>query len=370
MEPSAFVDLSEVAGLVVEGFRAAPAASVAASLRGRLGLGASGHLEPRSSHRAKPETLFDLASVTKPIVALTLARLVRRGKLALSERLGEVLPELEGTFAGGVPIELLASHRSGLAAHIELFAPLRDGGSVVRTEAIRQAAESRRPECEGPPPADGFPPVYSDMGYLLLGLALEARGGEPLDGLVAREVTGPLGVADRIGSARQMGERAGSFAEEVAPTEDVAFRGGVVRGAVHDENAWALFGAGLAGHAGLFGDAPSVLAIGQAICRALDADDGWLGPDDLEPLVRPRPGGTLRAGFDGRSGASPSSGSRLGPRTFGHLGFTGTSVWIDPDARFVGVLLTNRVHPTRAHVAIREARPAAYDGMFMTLERG
>jgi CubicO group peptidase (beta-lactamase class C family) len=81
----------------------------------------------------------------------------------------------------------------------------------------------------------------------------------------------------------------------------------------------------------------------------------------------PRAGGSLRAGFDGRSGDSPSSGARLGPRTVGHLGFTGTSLWIDPESGFVGVLLTNRVHPTREHTAIRAARPWAYDAMFDTL---
>ncbi|MBL9021030.1 MAG: beta-lactamase family protein [Myxococcales bacterium] len=370
MPRSPSVDLSDVARLVVDRFRAAPAAAIAASFRGRCGLGASGALEPGSARPASVGTPFDLASVTKPVVALTLARLVRQQRIALSEPLEEVLPDLRGTFAGRVPVELFAAHRSGLAAHIELFAPLREGHPVDKAEAIRRAAESRRPECEGPAPAEGFPPIYSDMGYLLLGLAVEARGGEPLDAVVTREVTAPLGLADRVGSARQMRAQLPSFDAEVAPTEDVEFRGGVVRGVVHDENAWALFDAALAGHAGLFGDAPSVLSIGEAILRALGSDDGWLGPRDLEPLVRARPGGTLRAGFDGRSDASPSSGSRLGPRTFGHLGFTGTSLWIDPDAQFAGVLLTNRVHPTRAHVAIREARPAAYDGMFTALERG
>ena len=90
----------------------------------------------------------------------------------------------------------------------------------------------------------------------------------------------------------------------------------------------------------------------------------WLEPKDLEPLLRPRSGGSLLAGFDARSGDAPSSGSRLGPRTFGHLGFTGTSIWIDPDVEFVGVLLSNRVFPTRTSRAIRQARPVVYDLMF------
>ena len=144
----------------------------------------------------------------------------------------------------------------------------------------------------------------------------------------------------------------------------MAWRGGAVRGAVHDENAWALGGDAACGHAGLFGDARSVLDLGLAVLDALAGRlPSFLDPEDLAPLIRDRPGGSLLAGFDRRSGPTPLSGSRFGPRTFGHLGFTGTSLWIDPDAELVGVLLTNRVHPTRATDAIRRARPAVYDAL-------
>ncbi|NUO54611.1 MAG: beta-lactamase family protein, partial [Polyangiaceae bacterium] len=312
-------------------------------------------------------TPFDLASVTKPIVALSLVRLVRERRIRLEESLGSIVPELASTFAGALPIELLLAHRAGLAAHIELFAPLRDGRNVDREASIVRAADSRRPECVGTSPPEGYPPVYSDMGYLLLGLAIERRAGAPLDEIVEREVLAPLSLSGRIGSARQLRARQSEFDRVVAPTEDVAFRGGVVRGVVHDENAFALYGDALAGHAGLFGDARAVLMIGEALLRAVTTDDGWLGPEDLAPLIRPRPGGTLLAGFDGKSAESPSSGSKLGPRTFGHLGFTGTSLWIDPEASFAGVLLSNRVHPTREHIAIRKARPAVYDALFDAL---
>lgn len=361
------VDLDGVARLVTDTFGAAPAATIAAGRAGVFGEGAAGSLFPDGNEPVTVETLFDLASVTKPIVALSLARLVRQRQIGLEEPLGSVVPELGGTFAGGLPIEQLLSHRAGLAAHIELFAPLREGRSIDREASIARAAESRRPECVGAPGPEGYPPVYSDMGYLLLGLAIERRARAPLDEIVDREVLAPLSLSGRMGSARQLRASRAAFDRDVAPTEDVAFRGGVVRGVVHDENAFALYGDALAGHAGLFGDARSVLGIGEALLRALTADDGWLGPRDVAPLIRPRPGGTLLAGFDGRSQESPSSGSRLGPRTFGHLGFTGTSLWIDPEAEFAGVLLTNRVHPTREHIAIRKARPAVYDALFDAL---
>jgi serine-type D-Ala-D-Ala carboxypeptidase len=232
--------------------------------------------------------------------------------------------------------------------------------------ALITAADARRQGCDGDPPSDGFPPVYSDLGYLLLGAAVAARAGAPLDEALHREVTAPLGL--NIGSARRLRADLPDFDARVAPTEVVPWRGGMVRGDVHDENAWAIAGDGAAGHAGLFGDARAVVELGVAVLDALAGRRAsWLGPEDLEPIVRDRPGGSLLAGFDRRSGAAPLSGARFGARTFGHLGFTGTSLWIDPDAEMVGVLLTNRVHPTRDTVAIRKARPAAYDAMVEAL---
>src|SRR6185437_7451842 len=149
----------------------------------------------------------------------------------------------------------------------------------------------------------------------LLGAAIAARGGADLDLVVEREVVAPLGL--RIGSARRVRARDVSFDARVAPTEVVEWRGGAVR----DENAWAFAGDASAGHAGLFGDAGSVVALGVAVLDALAGRvPTFPGPDDLAPVVRDRPGGSLLAGFDRRSGLAPMSGARFGPRTFGHLG--------------------------------------------------
>lgn len=147
-----------------------------------------------------------------------------------------------------------------------------------------------------------------------------------------------------------------------------------MRGAVHDENAWALTGDGGSGHAGMFGTLGAVLTFARAALGACapgrDTDPlglagrgGW--------LIAERPGGTLRAGFDGKSAAGSSVGERLGPQTFGHLGFTGTSFWIDPQARVGVALLTNRVHFARDSGAIRAARPGAHDALAaLALARG
>jgi len=360
------IDLGAAARLVVDTHGAAPCAVVGAAVRRGgawiHGAGKAGLLSRDLSATAVSiATRFDLASVTKPVTALTLARLDRAGVLGRGELLGDVLPQLAATRSARVPLDLLSAHRAGLEAHLELFAPLREGRAIDRAAALVTCADARRAGCDGDPPPGGFPPVYSDLGYLLLGAAIAARGGADLDRVLDREVIAPLALD--LGSARALRVR-GGFDEHVAPTEIVAFRGGSVRGAVHDENAWAMSGDAASGHAGLFGDARSVVALGVAIVDALAGRRaGWLSPDDLAPLLRTRPGGSLLAGFDRRSGDAPSSGRLFGPQTFGHLGFTGTSLWIDPDAALVGVLLTNRVHPTRDHLAIRRARPAAYDAI-------
>ncbi|MGD0528698.1 MAG: serine hydrolase domain-containing protein, partial [Polyangiaceae bacterium] len=285
--------------------------------------------------------LFDLASVTKPMTALAIAR----SGIDPHAPLGELVVEARGTPSERVPLELFLAHRAGLEAHRKLYAPLllRDGPPMDVAAALREAAEARRPDAPGEPPAEGFPPLYSDLGYVLAGVALaRAVGAVDAGEAVERLVLAPLDLGTVAGTARGLASRGvtGPF----APTETVDWRGGPVVGAVHDENAWALTGSGGSGHAGIFATVGAVLTFGRAVLDQLDG---------LEWLVRSRPGGTLRAGFDGKSPPpeTSSAGERMGPCAFGHLGFTGTSLWIDPDARIVVALLTNRVCPTRDHLA-------------------
>ncbi len=302
--------------------------------------------------------LFDLASLTKPMTALAA---IRAG-IDPRAPLGTLLAEARGTASEGAPLELLLAHRAGLAAHRALYAPLVRGDRVDVGAALREAADARRPDARGPVPDAGFDPVYSDLGYLLAGEAIaRAVGAKDAGEAIERLVLEPLGIAGQAGTVRDLASRGvdGPF----APTEEVAWRGGVVCGAVHDENAWALSGHGGSGHAGIFGTIDAVLTFGAAVLDAVDGR-GPLGDRPVGWLVRERPGGTLRAGFDGKSESGSSAGTRLGPRSFGHLGFTGISVWLDPDAEVVVALLTNRVFPSREHVAIREARPWAHDSLF------
>lgn len=394
-------ELDEAARIVTDRTAAAPCAVVAAAVRTggcfRFGVGASGRLSyAEGALVCTPETVFDLASLTKPIVALTLARLERAGVVSRHETLASVLgddSDLESSPGGRATLDLLTSHRAGLAAHLKLWElfgmgeagprPFSAFDPGERVRALSLAARAMREECKGDAPALGFPAVYSDLGYILTGAALETRAearSQPrgdtrrrvsLDQLVDDYVAAPLQL--RVGAARSFGcsfdpkDRALHSAEQavhVAPTEVVPFRGGLLHGVVHDENAYVLAGTGCAGHAGLFGDAISVARLGAVILDSLAGrDDTFLTTAEIEPLIRVRPGGSHRAGFDGRSAEAPSSGASFGPRTFGHLGFTGTSIWVDPDAELVGVLLTNRVHPTRQNIAIRTARPLVYDAI-------
>lgn len=390
------VDLKSAADVVVAREGAAPCAVVGAARRvtrpglprfrgdtpapraaWRFGWGVSGQLwtvAPESAEatppRAAAHNVFDMASLTKPVTALLVARLQRAGVLHRDEPLADLLPELAATSSARVPLDLLLSHRSGLEAHREFFVKQARAAQPASAAVLSEAADARRTECQGPPPAEGFPVVYSDLGYILAGAAIERRTGRPLDELVFEEVSRPLGLA--VGSIRRLEPSEPGLMLRVVPTEVVPWRGGLIRGVVHDENAWVLAGTGSAGHAGLFGDVWSLVRLGTAILDAWGGHkDHWLTQADLAPLLRVRPGGSHRAGFDSRqspgTGPAPSSGTFFGPSTFGHLGFTGTSIWMDPDAELVGVLLTNRVHPTRDHDAIKRARPAAYDALYQRM---
>ncbi|HEY0463681.1 MAG TPA: serine hydrolase domain-containing protein [Polyangiaceae bacterium] len=355
--------LEEIARKFVIQPGVAPAAVVATAFPGPTGfVFAEGAAFKAEGAGADARVFFDLASITKSFLAVTVARLVQRGGLSFDTPLRDLLPEAQGTLTGSASLLHLLSHRAGLEAHRSLFAPLLGGLPFDRRAAIQEALHGRRLECQGPAPAHGHPPVYSDLGYALVGLGLERRERLPLDQLVEREVCAPLGL--ELGSARTLRARDVDFAARCMPTETVPFRGGEVHGIVHDENAWALSGHGLSGHAGLFGTADSVARFGAALLDARSSrSPTWLDAQSIAPLLEERPGGTLRAGFDGKSADQSSAGTLAGERSFGHLGFTGTSFWCDPDANRVLVLLTNRVCPTRNNPRIRAARPAINDAL-------
>lgn len=327
---------------------------------------ASGLREP-AGKPTTPDTLFDLASLTKPIIAVAALRLVARGALSLSVRAEEHLVDTRGTPGGAATLEQLLTHRSGLAAWGGLYldVPHEPGTNAARRwmvgEACRRVDETPKlphQKVEGPRA------IYSDLGYLLAGELLVKATGRDLPTLVREEIVRPLSIDDReLAYASALpSERHSELLKNVAATERDEWRGRLLRGEVHDENC-AAFG-GVSGHAGLFGTARAVAKFGRAVLdAALGASSAFLPPALMAQALEARPGGTHRLGFDGKSPGESAAGKRTSPETFGHLGFTGTSLFCDPVHDVVVVLLSNRVCPSRANQKIKFFRPALHDGV-------
>lgn len=306
--------------------------------------------------------VFDLASVTKVLTALAWAR----SGLDVFATIRHWLPELRETASADVSIEALLGHRGGLVAHLELFAKVRDGlaTAIDVPAAYVRVANARREE------TGELPALYSDLGYQLAGLAL-ARALGVVDAGAAIEalVVQPLGLGAALGTARSLGD------VRYVPTEWVRWRSpaGPLCGIVHDENAWVLTGTGASGHAGMFGTIAAVLRIGLETLRMLRGTGPLAVEHDIRWLARPIPGTTWRAGFDGKSASGSSAGAFASSSSFGHLGFTGTSLWIDPERERVTSLLCNRVNPSRDRVpaagGIKVTRPRVHDALFRLASR-
>jgi CubicO group peptidase (beta-lactamase class C family) len=301
---------------------------------------------------ATPGTLYDLASLTKPLAGALLAALLdAEGRLALDDPLARHLPEWAPAGAASrITILDLLTHRSGLPAWRPLYLHASDRASCI--EWLQGQPLER-------PPGAGV--VYSDPGYVLLGFALERAGGAPLDSLFIRKVAGPLGLADllfrppaalrRRTAATEEGNRKERLLAGPQGDRYNGWRTEVAWGEVHDLNARLL--GGVSAHAGLFGTARDVLAVAREILGPAAGAGAVPGGGLLDPKRRGLFGSSLTAGLgEDRSlgfriagGPGGSAGEALSPRSFGHVGSTGTSLWIDPDARRIYVLLTNRVHP-------------------------
>ncbi|WP_158880542.1 serine hydrolase domain-containing protein [Amycolatopsis anabasis] len=279
------------------------------------------------------DALWDLASVTKPIVGLAVLALVERGELGLDDPVAARLPAYRGGDKAAITVRQLLTHTSGLPGRTPLWREHRTRDALL--EALRT-----RPL----PAAPGSRAEYSSQGFILLGLIAEAATGRSLDALVAELVCGPAGMTEtRFGAER---------ARAVA-TEHCAWRGCVVAGQVHDENAVVL--GEIAGHAGLFGTLADLERLGRVLVGG--------GPPLLEPGTLKQMATCHTEGLGPRRGLAwqlvdPGSpmATALGPNAYGHTGFTGTSLWVDPDTGRYFVLLTNRVHPTREGTGIERVR--------------
>ncbi len=331
-----------------------PGAVLSVGYQGVVVQRAVGHYGETDPRAVSDSTIYDLASLTK-VVGLTTATmlLVSEGELELDDPVQQHVPGFRGSGKDRVTVRHLLTHTSGLPAWDTLYlkadTPQAAIDIVMRTEL--QSA-----------PGEEY--VYSDLGAITLTQVVEAAAGEPLDALLERRVFGPLGM--RHTRFRPPPE----WLPLIAPTEQDPWRGRMVHGEVHDENAARL--GGVSGHAGLFSNAPD---LSRFALWLLDAYHGRLAPD-TEPHLPPEvvreftrkqegPEGSTRAlGWDTPSPSGRSSaGTLLSRSSFGHTGFTGTSIWTDPERELFIILLTNRVHPTRENRAILDIRGEVADSV-------
>ncbi len=301
----------------------------------------------RGSKKVTRRSLFDLASLTKVCATgPAVLRLVMAGKLRMDTRVADLLPSFRGEGKEKVTVGHLMAHASGLPSHVKFFQTLKGKKAIVA------AAIEAELTCE-----PGERTVYSDLGLIVLMACVEKVSGMRFARLVKSEVFDPLGMktARFAATGRPI---------DAVPTERDTWRGDVVRGQVHDENAFAM--GGVSGHAGLFAAAEDVARIGHAF---LDGGSSWLSPEFVKKATRPANivEGSSRGLCWDTFRKNGSGGSLLSPEAFGHTGFTGTSIWCDPKRGLCIVLLTNRVHPTRANRKITAVRAQLADLVIRTL---
>ena len=289
-----------------------------------------------------PETSYDLARLSKVLATTSMAMLLWQWEiLDLDMLLADLLPGFvigssDGARKRRVTLRMLLAHASGLPSSVPFY------------ETCERTA-------------------YSDPGFILLGTALEVLAGRSLDDFSRNEIFLPLGMRETRYRPNVVDRAA------IPPTEqDKAFRGRTVQGEVHDENCFVL--GGVSGHAGLFAPAGDLLRFAAAMLAPLRSPQNHtLFTTEAVRLFTRRaelpPGSSRALGWDTPDGNS-SSGKHFRPGSFGHLGFTGTSLWIDPERELAVVLLTNRTFPTRANKAIQVLRPHLHDAVNRDLGLG
>jgi serine-type D-Ala-D-Ala carboxypeptidase len=350
-------DLSAASSVLLDAVRARvfPGAAYSIFCRGDVLTGAMGrYTYHEASAEVSPDTIYDVASLTKVVATTPMAMLLyERGKLQLDLKLGEILPQFlipdPDPRREQVTLRMLLAHSSGLPAYEKLF--LRAHGREEMLRALYSVPLTADP---------GTRAEYSDVGFMLLGLALERLAGESLDTFVMRDIFARLDMGDTVFLPSQ------ALVGRLAPSEDDReFRHRVVCGEVNDENAWAL--GGIAGHAGLFSTAVDIAKLSAPLLSG-GAPVFQRETIDLFTRREPSPPGTSRSlGWDTPSQPS-SSGKYFSPHSYGHLGFTGTSLWIDPERDLAITLLTNRTWPNRgSQEGIRRVRPAFHNAVVEAL---
>jgi len=363
-----------------------PAASAAVTHAGMLvALKSFGHfVYDSASPRVTPSTLFDVASLTKPVATTTMAMILyERGLLELEAPVVGVVPEFMADACGepdprrrDVTFHMLLAHSSGLPAYEKLFLKAHTRDDLLRAAFTTSLSTNPGTHAE-----------YSDVGFIVLGAALERIASESLNVFCQREIFGPLGMINttfnppkesraKIPPTADEREECGADTPvresqttikppgESQKNARSTLRKRIIQGEVQDENAYVL--GGVAGHAGLFSTAEDIARFAHAL---VNGGHPILRPETVALFTRREsaPTATSRAlGWDTPSAPS-QSGKYFGSRSFGHLGYTGTSLWIDPDRQLSITLLTNRTWPDCANQAIKQLRPKFHDSIIEAL---
>ena len=358
-----FQDVSRLLRQAVEEERF-PGAVLAVGHRGRLAYETAvgqAALIP-SPRRMTVDTVFDLASLTKPIATATaLMLLAEAGMVGLDAPIGDYLSVACRAASASPTLRQLLSHCAGLPAWRPYYQAIDPAWPPPDRRRAVYAAVHREPFIASP----GRTVQYSDVGFMLLGELVETVSGTPLDAFCEQKIFAALHL-EGMGFRNLARPRPAGV--PFASTESCPWRGRVIDGEVHDENAWIM--GGVAGHAGLFATARQVWQFAQGLLDGLQGRAWLVSTATLRTFTRRQAvpeGSTWALGWDTPTAGTSSAGRYFSPTAIGHLGFTGTSLWIDPAQQVIMVLLTNRVHPSRQRDGIRAFRPLIHDAVMRAL---
>ncbi len=304
---------------------------------------------------------FDLASLTKPLATtLAVLCLIKEKKIGFNDTLISLLKSTIPNDKIEITLDQLLNHSSGLAAHKPFFKELRgftpNNNKKILSRILQELLQNKPGEKQ----------EYSDLGFILLGIIVETQSGLPLNEFVEEKVLGPLNLNRELfflkGNKRDKNKR-------FAPTEQCSWRNKHLCGQVHDDNTYAV--GGVSGQAGLFGNINGVASLVEFLIEILQEkkEHPFFKRKDLQQaVIRKSDIGSWGLGFDTPSSYGSSSGRYFSKNSFGHLGFTGTSFWVDMEKEVSIVLLTNRVNPDRDNIKIRKFRPVFHDIIMKILE--
>jgi serine-type D-Ala-D-Ala carboxypeptidase len=300
-------------------------------------------------------TLFDLASLTKPLVTATsIMALVRDGKLSLENQLGHILAEFKNSEMNEIRIEHLLSHTSGLPDYYPYYKilekyPVQERKAQLRYFLINVPLKN----------PIGQTRLYSDLGFMILSWIIERTAKCSIDRFVNDEIFRPLGLENLF--YQNLYEKKKNF--QYAATEICPWRKTLIEGFVHDENAFVV--GGIEGHAGLFGTAENIHRLLEHILTIYNDDlfQGIFPAHFVKIFLQRFKNFDRTLGFDTPSDKNSSSGHFFSRDSVGHLGFTGTSFWMDLKRSIIVILLTNRIHPDRKNENIKKFRPALHDAI-------